>query len=706
MALPTWDAREETISSADDMANIYAKNIELRHPGTCNWFLRSQEYHQWKYDNSRTLFCVGPPGVGKSVLAAAVIDELRDRAVLFLFCESHTQEVDYLMRCLIRQLLTHAEHRTDIALLAQMRDLEEDENTRNDHDRAVLILLLRHCIKNCRSKGATVSLVLDGLDRLDLDVSRSFLSILSGLRDEINIGIFATSTLFASINTTDEAVMTIPIRASAEDLRSYAGKLSGMGIETGSDYKTSLDYITGCVCEISDGIFYAASCMVDSLLSLSKRHDIYLFLDDQYLNDIFDGWIEPHLEIPQVEYASDVIDWLTFSHRDLTTLELQHIISKHSSVRLEMDEIIDAMHGIIMTQTQGKQQSVRFFHGSLRKYLQRQKYEEEINIHDEIVRNCWDQLRGPVEQRFCISDEDFEERLRDKPLFSYAACYWGFHAERCSAPSGEALRFLTDRDVVERSNQAIWIEEHSSKEPGYSQRVPRNVEGLHLAAYFGLHYVAEKLLDEGTHSLSSIDTEGHTPLWWAAKFEMEKVVSLFCRSDTITLSLLIKADEEDLVETLLEGEYRINVTDAWRRTPLHIAVLLGRHRIASMLVEAKADVNVRDIKEHSPLYLAVSQGNRLLIDLLLKNNADGRDVDVKKFRALLSATDKDAIGIFMDQEEGPSGLRLPSPEDILKAINSRTGRCSIQEQNTAADSSQLYPRGRELNGPKFEWGRE
>ncbi|KAJ0307751.1 hypothetical protein COL516b_003721 [Colletotrichum fioriniae] len=137
---------------------------------------------------------------------------------------------------------------------------------------------------------------------------------------------------------------------------------------------------------------------------------------------------------------------------------------------------------------------------------------------------------------------------------------------------------------------------------------------------------------------------------------MEKVVSLFCRSDTITLSLLIKADEEDLVETLLEGEYRINVTDAWRRTPLHIAVQLGRHRIASLLVEAKADVNVRDIKEHSPLYLAVSQGNRLLIDLLLKNNADGRDVDVKKFRALLSATDKDAIGIFMDQEEGPSGL--------------------------------------------------
>jgi ankyrin repeat protein len=58
-----------------------------------------------------------------------------------------------------------------------------------------------------------------------------------------------------------------------------------------------------------------------------------------------------------------------------------------------------------------------------------------------------------------------------------------------------------------------------SREPSgyyyYSQDVPRQMTGVHLAAYFGLTGEIMALL-KNRHNLDVKDTYGRTPLWWTA----------------------------------------------------------------------------------------------------------------------------------------------------------------------------------------------
>ena len=65
----------------------------------------------------------------------------------------------------------------------------------------------------------------------------------------------------------------------------------------------------------------------------------------------------------------------------------------------------------------------------------------------------------------------------------------------------------------------------------YSQRVPRQMTGVHLAAYFGLTGVIMALHKNG-HNPDVKDTYGRTPLSWAAEHGHEAVVKLLLEKGT------------------------------------------------------------------------------------------------------------------------------------------------------------------------------
>ncbi len=100
-----------------------------RHPGTGGWFLNSESYQKLVQAESvsnpdsktvtpsHTLFCPGPPGAGKTMLASAVIQDLTRRfppgsdlnvGVAYVFCDFRLQEeqlASNILLGLLRQLL-------------------------------------------------------------------------------------------------------------------------------------------------------------------------------------------------------------------------------------------------------------------------------------------------------------------------------------------------------------------------------------------------------------------------------------------------------------------------------------------------------------------------------------------------------------------------------------------------------------------------
>jgi hypothetical protein len=84
------------------------------------------------------------------------------------------------------------------------------------------------------------------------------------------------------------------------------------------------------------------------------------------------------------------------------------------------------------------------------------------------------------------------------------------------------MNFLESEAKVSGCSQAMMA---SGNYSGYSQRVPKQLTSVHLAAYFGLGEVMGVLL-KSRYDLDSKDSNGQTPLSWAAAKGNEAVVKL------------------------------------------------------------------------------------------------------------------------------------------------------------------------------------
>jgi hypothetical protein len=86
--------------------------IARRQAGTGQWLLDSTEYRTWVETNKQTLFCLGIPGAGKTILNSIVVEELaacfqNDKriGIAYLYCNfrrQHEQKVEDLLASLLK----------------------------------------------------------------------------------------------------------------------------------------------------------------------------------------------------------------------------------------------------------------------------------------------------------------------------------------------------------------------------------------------------------------------------------------------------------------------------------------------------------------------------------------------------------------------------------------------------------------------------
>lgn len=187
--------------------------------GTGGWFLMSQKYQQWAGGTgSSILWCHGPPGVGKSVLATIALQnltgklQLQSDCVVHYFCDfanRKEQKKDDIWRSLLIQGLSQADATTVEALkrLHQRSGHLKNATSSNLHE-AILTL--------CSSQ--RVVLILDGPDELE-NVKDTKAIIAPFVKANCNILI--TSRDIPEIRSTLTTASILEVEADISDLRAY-----------------------------------------------------------------------------------------------------------------------------------------------------------------------------------------------------------------------------------------------------------------------------------------------------------------------------------------------------------------------------------------------------------------------------------------------------------------------------------------------------
>jgi hypothetical protein len=235
--------------------------------------------------------------------------------------------------------------------------------------------------------------------------------------------------------------------------------------------------------------------------------------------------------IDEEELAKQVLSWITYAKRPLTTSELEHAIAvepKESQLDEEsicrVKDMVSVCAGLVTINEESG--IIRLVHYTTQEYFERTQSQWFPQAESEITITCITYLSFNVfESGLCQTDDEFEKRLQLYKLYDYASHNWGYHARAASILIPEVSSFLERKAQVEASSQALFALKEHSADLGYSQKFLKKMIGLHLVAYFGIKAIVKLLLEKGA-DVNAADQFGQTPLYWASGSGHVDVVKL------------------------------------------------------------------------------------------------------------------------------------------------------------------------------------
>jgi len=125
-----------------DYASQQSDFISRRQPETGQWLLDSAEFEAWLHISKQTLFCLGIPGAGKTILTSIVVEELITRfendgnvGIAYLYCnyrQQYEQKPEDLFASLLKQFVQEQAYIPDSVKTLYNR--HKDKRTRPSYD--------------------------------------------------------------------------------------------------------------------------------------------------------------------------------------------------------------------------------------------------------------------------------------------------------------------------------------------------------------------------------------------------------------------------------------------------------------------------------------------------------------------------------------------------------------------------------------------
>jgi hypothetical protein len=341
--------------------------------------------------------------------------------------------------------------------------------------------------------------------------------------------------------------------------------------------------------------------------------------------------------IDEEDLAKQVLSWITYAKRPLTTSELEHALAvelEESQLDEEnlcrVEDMVSVCAGLVTIDKESG--IIRLVHYTTQEYFERTQSQWFPKAESEIMTTCITYLSFNVfESGLCQTDDEFEKRLQLYKLYDYASNNWGHHARAASILTPEVRSFLEKEAQVEASIQALFAVKGHSADPKYSQRFPKEMIGLHLAAYFGVKAIVELLLEKGAN-IEAANRLGWTPLHWASQ-----------------------SGHIDVIKLLLEKGANIEAANRLGWAPLHQASQNGNIDVVKLLLEKGANTEVADQGGCTPLYRASQNGHVGVVKLLLEKGANRKVANYSGWTPLHQASKNghiDVVKLLAVAQEG------------------------------------------------------
>ncbi|KAI0883266.1 uncharacterized protein GGS22DRAFT_195456 [Annulohypoxylon maeteangense] len=555
-----------------DYASQHADFVSRRQPDTGKWFLESQEYQLWMRTKKQTLFCPGIPGAGKTILTSIVIDDVSDR-----FRDDLSVGVAYIYGSFRRK----SEQRTSDLLSSLLKQLSQRQSSLPD---SVKDLYNRHTKERrplsedqiSRTLGNVVSLyskvfiIIDALDECQAsDGCRAkLISVIFGIQKEHDVNILVTSRFNPDVEDRFAGCASLEIRAGEDDVSRYLeGHMELLPIRNPAIEKEILTTIP----EIVDGMFLLSQIYFDSLKAKTTPKAIRKALrgfqrenqepgEDkklQVLSQAYDDAMDRIKGQGQgfKDLAFQVLMWITFSSRPLTTLELRHALAVEIDEE-EFDEenlttvelMVSVCAGLVTIEKESG--VIRLVHYTTQEYFDKTQGQWFPEAQLTITNICLAYLSLPnFASGSCETEEEIKQRLESAPFYTYAARYWGHHTELVPKNQYQevlsiVLTFLGKPAHTEASSQVL---------PDQSSDL-KGVIGIHLAAYFGLGEALNLLIN--TENIEAKDSQGRTPLFWAVWRTRENAVQILLEKGADVNN---KTNDGKSILSLVEEIYRTDI---------------------------------------------------------------------------------------------------------------------------------------------------
>ncbi|CAH0052895.1 unnamed protein product, partial [Clonostachys solani] len=581
-----------------------------RLPKTSEWLLKTKEYHDWVSNSGKTLYCEGMPGAGKTIIASVIVDDLdrpqNENGIAYIYCNykrEETQTVENLLKTMVRQLL-----QTRTPLPEAVKSLYNRHNARQTQ---LTLEEIRRLLRSTVASYPRVFIVIDALDEcLGPDECRSrYLQEIRGLQESYAVNVFVTSRPLPKVRKMpsfkDSAL--VQLHARGEDIQAYLDyRISRFSsfVQQDIDLQRAIkDKIQGIV----NGMFLLAKLYMDAIQDKVTSNSVKDATSAFGTNpDVYSEAYEAAIEriesqkSDRLTYAKKLLSWICLAKRELSVSELEHALAVEPGAKAIDKGDIPDIHDVVsfcagLVNIHQTSQIVKLVHSTAQTFLESKRAEFSPNAESSIARICITyQCFDAFTSGYCATDQEYEERIQNYPLFSYAAHYWGQHT-RNSKQFDHALLLLKQTAHIQGSFQTLSIGERPFKWEGYSQKLTRDIVALHLLAYLGLDELIGEIAEAEIDAESS---DGRTPLWAAAAQGHEAVARL-------------------LVERGAAINPKGNI-----ETPLFTPAYRGQEAVARVLIDHGATINPT-IKEGfwTPLFAAVSQGHEAVARLLIGHGA-------------------------------------------------------------------------------------
>ncbi|KAJ3548498.1 hypothetical protein NMY22_g1233 [Coprinellus aureogranulatus] len=501
--------------------------------GAMRRFMSSSEYQSWsKGREPRLLWCYG--GTGKTVISMEVIRELTERTqtdshqyrlVLSYFRKSSPewrQSTDDIIRHFARQLLLNKSLTS--SQLSALGVISRQCPRRLPYEE-LLPVLIRIC------DPSTTFVVVDGPEGArDMPVLMAALGQLADAGWHIlTVSGHRWPSTPPPDNLSDRQIMVCP---SIDDIRTYVVHRLSLG-----NCRYDVDPTDPVIIEIAHAKalnFTLARLATSSLLESADRggtesqepHNLKLQWESMILQRAFGKLCAAFFDnrlwmlLPGREAVFRFIAYIAHAARPLRVQELRHALAFNVTRKAVieyrlfcLEDMLWHCQGVVVHDRE--YDTLGLFHESAYAFFQ--SYSKTAHAHEDIAKTSMSYLLSASPSSPC--DRGQLQDLHDKaPFLSYAARYWGWHAQKAEENILEEVKaFVLDQGSLFPGLQILksgqWINpRYRSDDTLNPLHQVTGQKPVHIAAYWGLDLTLRALLLLKEVDAQAKDSDGWTPL--------------------------------------------------------------------------------------------------------------------------------------------------------------------------------------------------